>query len=66
MEVSRITPNGCTEFNSGIKKYQCLDCGYSWQVMFTRVEPGVIHPCPKCKRLNVHRMDKIHGQDRKV
>jgi predicted RNA-binding Zn-ribbon protein involved in translation (DUF1610 family) len=66
MEVSRIIPNACTELGVGIKKYHCLDCGYSWQVIFGRVDPGVKQACPKCKSLNIHRIDKIRGGARSV
>ena len=52
-----------------MRKYKCFDCDHTWEVIFGEEEPGVKQACPKCKSLNVHRMDKkddLRGKTREL
>jgi Zn finger protein HypA/HybF involved in hydrogenase expression len=41
-----------------VRKFKCSDCKYTWDVIFFEEKPGVKQACPKCKSLNVQRMNK--------
>lgn len=46
-----------------MRKYICIDCGTSWQVIFGEEIPGIKQACPKCKSLNVNSMSDKHKWD---
>jgi hypothetical protein len=47
-----------------MRKFKCFDCGHTWQIIFGGGDPGYKQVCPKCKSLNIHRINKIRGGGR--
>ncbi|MGD9091969.1 MAG: hypothetical protein PVF74_03920 [Anaerolineales bacterium] len=47
-----------------MRKFKCFDCGHTWQIIFGGGEPGFKQACPKCKSLNIHRINKMRGGGR--
>jgi len=45
-----------------MRKYKCFDCDRTWEIVFGKEDPGVKQACPKCKSLNVHRIDNNDGR----
>jgi len=41
-----------------MRKFKCFDCNQTWEIFFFEEKPGVKQACPKCKSLNVYRIDK--------
>jgi hypothetical protein len=41
-----------------MRKFKCLDCNHTWEIIFFEENQGVKQACPKCKSLNVQRIDK--------
>jgi hypothetical protein len=45
-----------------MRKFKCLDCNHTWEIIFGEEKPGVKQACPACKSLNVHRLNQNHEE----
>lgn len=44
-----------------MRKFQCYDCGHSWEIPFGEGGRGTDLSCPQCGSKNIHRLDKERG-----
>lgn len=45
-----------------MRKFQCYDCGHTWELPFGEGGQGTELTCPECGSKNVHRSAKEHGR----
>lgn len=45
-----------------MRKFQCRDCGHTWEIPFGEGGRGTDLTCPQCESKNIHRMAKERGR----
>jgi DNA-directed RNA polymerase subunit RPC12/RpoP len=45
-----------------MRKFQCYDCGHTWELLYGEGGRGTDLACPKCGGKNLHRFAKERGR----